>query len=86
METIFMNTENSNMSEPHKFVCNLSQRSDLRIWNKHVSLQNLFIYYTWKNIRQQCKTNKLKIIDPEWNDEFLLPDASYSVSDIQDYI
>ena len=81
-----MNTENSKTNEPHKFVLNLSQRLDLRSSNKHVALQNLSIYYTWKNIRKQYKNNKLKIIAPTWNDEFELPDGSYSVSDIQDYI
>ena len=30
--------------------------------------------------------NKLKIIAPTWNDEFELPDGSYSASDIQHYI
>ena len=30
--------------------------------------------------------NKLKIMTPTWNDEFELPDGSYFVSDIQDYI
>ena len=44
------------------------------------------IYYTWKNIRQQYKNNKLKIIAPTWNDEFELPDGSYSVSDFQNFI
>ena len=29
--------------------------------------------------------NKFKISAPTWNDEFELPDGSYSVSDIQDY-
>ena len=43
-------------------------------------------YYTWKNIRKQYKNNKLKIIVSAWSDEFELPDSSYSVSDIQDYI
>ena len=81
-----MNTENSKTNEPHKFVLNLSQRLDLKSSNKHVALQNLSNYYTWKNIRQQYKNNKLKIIAPIWNDEFELPDSSYSVSDIQDYI
>ena len=81
-----MNTENSKTNEPHKFVLNISQRLDLRSSNKHVSLQNLYIYYTWKDMRQQYKSNKLKIIAPTWNDEFELPDGSYSVSDIQDYI
>ena len=60
METIFM--ENSKTNEPHKFVLNLSQRLVLRSSDKHVALQNLSIYYTWKNIRKQYKNNKLKII------------------------
>ena len=32
------------------------------------------------------KKNKLKIIAPRWHDEFGLPDGSFSVSDIQDYL
>ena len=43
---------------------NLLQKLDLRSSSKHVALQNLSIYYTWKNIRQQYKNNKLKIIAP----------------------
>ena len=57
METIFMNTENSKMNEPHKFLLNISQRLDLRSSDKHVALQNMTIYYTWKNIRLQYKNN-----------------------------
>ena len=41
------------------------------------------IYYTYKNIRQQYKNNKLKIIAPTCNDEFELPDGSYLLLDIQ---
>ena len=29
--------------------------------------------------------NKFKISAPTWNDEFEIPDGSYSISDIQDY-
>ena len=86
METIFINTENSKLSKLHKFVLNLSQKLDLRSSNKHVARQNLSIYCTWKNVRQQYENNKLKIIAPTWNEEFELPGNSYSVSDIQDYI
>ena len=32
------------------------------------------------------KSNKTKIIAPTWNDDFEVPEDSYSVSDIQDYI
>ena len=53
METIFMITENSTTNEPRKFVPNLPQRLDIKSSNKHAALQNLSIYYTWKNIRQQ---------------------------------
>ena len=80
-----MNAENSKTNKPHKFVLNLSQRLDLKSSNKHVAVQSLSLHYTWKNIRKQCKNNKVKIISPPWNHEFKLPHGSYSVSDIQDY-
>ena len=44
------------------------------------------IYYTWKNIKRTYNNNKLKISAPTWSDEFDLPDWSYSISDIQDYL
>ena len=40
METIFMNTENSKMNEPHTFALNLSQRLHLISSHKHVAVQN----------------------------------------------
>ena len=52
MKTIFMNTENTKMNEPYKYVLNLSQRLYLKSLSKHFALQNLSIYYTWKNIRK----------------------------------
>ena len=70
METIFMNTENSKVNEPHKFVLDSSQIFDLKNLNKHFGLPNLSIYYTWKNISQYHKNNKLKMIVPKWNDDF----------------
>ena len=65
-----MNTGDSETNEQHAFIPMLSQRLDVRSSNKHVALQNLSIYYTWKNIRKQYKNNKLKIIPPTWNYEF----------------
>ena len=73
-------------NESQKFVFSWPQKLDLRSSDKLVVLKNLSIYYIWKNIRKQYKNNKLKIIAPTWNDEFELPDGSYSVSGIQDYI
>ena len=40
----------------------------------------------WRNIKKQYKNYKVKIIAPTLNDEFELPDGSYSMSDIQDHI
>ena len=83
-----MNTENSKTNEPQRFVLNLSQRLDWRTSDKHNAPQKFIksVYYTRKNIGKQYKNNKLKIIAPTWNDEFELPNGSYSVADNQDYI
>ena len=35
--------------------------------------------------KSEYSNNKFKISAPTWNDEFNLPDESYSVSDIQNY-
>ena len=52
---------------------------------KVIALSNFSIYYTWRNIKSSHNNNKFKISAPTLNDEFALPDGSYSVSDIQDY-
>ena len=61
MENIFMNTKNIKANDLQKFVLNSSQELDIKSSSYHVALQNLSIYYTWNNVRQQHKNNKLKI-------------------------
>ena len=85
METIFMNTKNSKISEPHRFKLYLTDKLNLKNPNKNMALANLSIYYTWKNIKSEYKNNKFKISTPTLNDAFDLPDGSYSINDIQDY-
>ena len=85
MDTIFLNSENSKMAKPHVLVLKFTNILDLRIGEKDIALSNLSIYYTWKNMKSSYNNNKFKISAPTWNDEFELPDGSYSVSDIQDY-
>ena len=75
-----MNTLNSKTKESKKFIYQFTVKLNLRN-----PLVNLSIYYTWKNIKSEYNNNKSKISAPTWNDEFNLPDGSYSVSDIQDY-
>ena len=85
METIFMNTKNSKTNEPHKFRLSLPDKLNLKIPNKNITLGNLSIYYTCKNIKSAYNKNKFKISAPTWNDTFDLLDGSYSIADIQDY-
>ena len=81
METIFMNTENSQTNEPHR----LDLTNKLNLKNQNVALANLSIYYTGKNIKSEYNNNKFEISAPTWDDTFDLPDGSYSIADIQDY-
>ena len=86
METFFMNSKNSKTSELNRFKYDLIDKLDLKSPNKNMAFTNLSIHYTWKNVKSIYKNNKFKISAPTWNETFDLPDASYNISEIQDYI
>ena len=86
METFFMNSRNSKTNEPNRFIYDLIDKLDLRNPNKNMAPANLSIYYTWKNVKSTYNNNKFKISAPTWNEIFDLPDGSYNISEIQDYI
>ena len=79
MGTIFMNSENRKTPKPYVLVLKFTNKLDLRIGKKVIALSNLSIYYTWKNIKSSCNNNKFKISAPTWNDQFELPERSYSI-------
>ena len=83
LETMFLHTENSKTNEPHRFRLSLADKLNLKNRSKSMALINL--NYTWKNITSTYDNNRFKISAPTWNDEFDLPDGSYSTADIQDY-
>ena len=85
MDTTFINSENSRTPMPHILTLKLANKLDLRFGEKVIVLLNLSIYCTWKNIKSTYNNNKFEISSPTWNDEFKLPDGSYTVPDIQDY-
>ena len=85
MNTIFMNSENSKTSDPHRLLLNLTNKIYLRRKDKYIAFSNLGIYYTRKNIKKAYKNNEFENSAPTWNEEFELPDGSYSISDIPDY-
>ena len=74
MNTIFMNSKNSETSDPHRLLLNLTDKIDLRRKDAYIALSNLSIYYTWKHIKKSYKNNKFKVSAPTWNKEFELPD------------
>ena len=86
METFFMNTKNSKTSEPHRLQYNLIDKLDFKNPNRNRALSSLSIYYTWKNVKSMYKNNKFKISTPTLNDTFDLPDRSYNIPAIQNYI
>ena len=85
METIFMNTETSKKNEPRKFRLTLANKLNLKDHNKNFALANSSIYYTQKNIKSACNSNKRKISPPTWNEEFDFPNGSYYISGIKGY-
>ena len=86
METFFMNSKNSKSNEPYKFEYDLIDKLVLQNPNNNMALANLSIYYTWKNVKSTYNNNKLKISAPAWNEILGLPDGSYNISEILDYI
>ena len=79
-----MNSDNSKTSHPYSLLLKLEGKINLNKNDRYVVLSNFSIYYTWKSIKKSYKNNKFKISAPKWDEEFELPDGSYSVSDIQD--
>ena len=76
MDTIFINSENTKTSEPHRLLLNFADKINLKGSDKYVALSNLSMYCTWKDIKESYQTNKFKISAPTENEEFDLPDGS----------
>ena len=73
-----MNSGKSKTSDPRRILLNLSDKVNFKKSETYVALSNLSIYYTWKKIKKLYKKNKLKVSAPIWNQQFELPDGSYS--------
>ena len=46
MDTIFMNSENSKISDSHRLLLNLKEKINLKRSDKYIALLNLSIYFT----------------------------------------
>ena len=80
-----MNTTNSKTKYSNKFAYNFTDKLNLKNPNKNIALENLSIYYTWKNVKSDYNNSKFKISAPTWNDTFDVPDGSYSIAALQNY-
>ena len=80
-----MNTLNSKTNGSNRFIYQFTDKLNLKNPTKNMTLANLSIYYTWKNIKSEYKNNKFKISAPTWNKIFTLDDGSYVIEQIQDY-
>ena len=46
-----MNSENGKTSKSHVLIIMLTEKLDLRRVEKSITLSNISIYYTWKNVK-----------------------------------
>ena len=89
MDTIFMNSENSETSkdhlkDPHRLFLNVLNKINLKVTNM-LLYQTLAFNINEKNIKMSYKNNEFKLSAPTLNAEFELLDGSYSVSDFEGY-
>ena len=49
-------------------------------------MSDLSIHYTWYNIKEQCNNNKFRLCGPTWSEDVTIPDGSYEISQIQNYL
>ena len=59
-----MKSENIKKSDPRRLLLNLSDEINLKRSDKYITLSNLSIYYTWKNLKKLYKVNKSKTSSP----------------------
>ena len=83
MSPTIMNSENSKTSDAYRLRFNLVvYKMDLWRGDKQAALSELRIYCTWKNIKKY-RNKKFEMSGKTWDEDFELPDGSYSMSDNQ---
>ena len=81
MNTLFINSENSKISDPDRLSLDLTDKTDLGSKDEYIALSNLSIHYTWKNTKMSYKNNKFKISAPAWmkNFSYLMDHILYQI-------
>ena len=86
MDAKFINSKNSKTSDSQKLFLNLFDEIKLKRRDKYIFLSNLNIWYVWEIAKCQTKTINLKCQLQRGIKHLIIPDRSYCVSDIQDYL
>ena len=83
---ITLTTKNSGTSDPHKYKLSLS--NDLMLKDSLISLTHCSLYYTWRNIKSIYNNNTFsyKHIPTNTIHSHVIPDGSYEISDINNFI
>ena len=65
-----MNFENSETSDPHRLLLNLSNKKTEKEVINMLLCQIVALTIQGKNVKRSYKKNKFKISDPTWNEKF----------------
>ena len=57
MYNLFMNSKNTETSDPHRLLLNVSDKIDLKRSDKFAALSKLSINYTWKKTTKKSRKN-----------------------------
>ena len=84
MNSIVLTTATSGTEEAHRFSYKLT--NPMIIKDSLVCLSNLTLYYTWRNIKASYNNNTFSYTRYSEVFTFQIPDGSYSIRDINNYI
>ena len=70
MNTTIINSENSETLDLQRLILNRTDKTNLKMSNKHVALSNISITIHWKTLKKSNKNNTLKMPAPKWNGKF----------------
>ena len=74
-----MRSQNSKTSDSYRLVLNLTDKMYIQRGNKRIELSDFSTYYTWDNMKKSSGNNELETSETKRDEEFELPDGSYTV-------
>ena len=86
MNSIVLSNSNAGTTQKHKLSLKLT--NSLKLDNCWVCVSDISLYYSWPNIKSEYRNNKFKYKRTTDNKEFdiVLPDGSYDIKDINNYL